>query len=119
VESYLSRHSHKFLPGYNIKGRGFPDVAAMGQSYLTFVGGGLYSVSGTSAATPVVAGMISLINAARLKIGLSTLGFVNPLLYQIRDDISLDITVGNNSCGLIAGPGIPCCEQGFPATKGW
>ena len=42
----------------------------------------LKTVYGTSASTPTVAGIISLLNDARLQNNKSTLGFLNPFLYQ-------------------------------------
>ena len=58
--------------GYNRSGRGYPDISVAGSSYQVFLGGRQYSISGTSAATPVVAGMISLVNAARAAEGRSS-----------------------------------------------
>ena len=37
---------------------------------------------GTSGSTPTLAGIISLLNDARLQNNKSTLGFLNPFLYQ-------------------------------------
>ncbi len=66
---------------FSSQGRAYPDVAAMGHNYRAFVGdlfshvsqpffffaaitvgGQVYVGSGTSASTPVVAGMFTLIN---------------------------------------------------------
>jgi hypothetical protein len=41
-----------------------------------------YSLSGTSASSPFIAGLFSNINAKRLAMGKSSLGWVNPTLYQ-------------------------------------
>lgn len=38
----------------------------------------------TQASTPVVAGMVALINDRRLQRGLAPLGFLNPALYQLQ-----------------------------------
>jgi hypothetical protein len=43
----------------------------------------LPGVAGTSCATPAVAGIIALLNDVRLQQGKSTLGFLNPWLYQV------------------------------------
>eukprot|EP01034_Spumella_vulgaris_P029906 gene29906-37037_t len=45
---------------YSCVGRGYPDLAVMGHNYLMVSGNVTKAVSGTSASTPVVAGMISL-----------------------------------------------------------
>jgi hypothetical protein len=38
-------------------------------------------VAGTSAACPVVAGIFTIVNNARLKAGKKSLGFLNPFIY--------------------------------------
>ena len=68
--------------------------------------------SGTSATTPVAAGMFSNINAARLAIGKGSLGWVNPVLYTYFSRFGNDVVKGNNKDG-------PTCPQGFYATPGW
>ena len=52
-------------------------------------------VSGTSAACPMVAGMLASINDALAAAGHKTLGFANPFLYA-NGAAFLDITKGNN-----------------------
>ncbi|CAL1143274.1 unnamed protein product, partial [Cladocopium goreaui] len=39
-------------------------------------------VGGTSASSPIVAGLVALINGERLDAALPPLGFLNPLLYS-------------------------------------
>ena len=73
-------------------------------------------VSGTSAACPVMAGMISLVNSARRANGNSTLGWLNPALYALHPAFVNDITSGDNRC---VAAGEQCCQQGFFAAKGW
>ena len=71
-------------------------------------------VGGTSAATPLTAGMIALWTQAAAHSGLPRPGFVPPLLYSIaRNDPGsfLDITTGNN----IIFSGVSCCS----ATTGY
>jgi len=103
---------------FNSKGRGYPDVAAMGHNYEEVIGGQTYQVSGTSAASPVFAGMISLINGLRLSQGKSSLGFINPSLYSNAADFH-DITSGTNNCCAGAPGSATCCKYGFTATTGW
>lgn len=65
------------------------------------LGGQVTSVDGTSAATPVVAGMLANLNAWRLSQGKPVLGFVNPLLYAISaaDPLAFnDVVQGDNQC---------------------
>jgi len=106
---------------FNSKGRGYPDVALLGYNYVVYIGGSAQQVSGTSASSPVFAGMLSLINARRLQAGKSSLGFVNPALYKLAAStkgIFNDITSGVNNC--CAAEYFPtCCTYGFTATTGW
>ena len=67
--------------GYNINGRGYPDISLLAQSYLIVANNSLFSISGTSASAPVFAGMVTLLNRQRRKQGKSTMGFLNPFLY--------------------------------------
>jgi tripeptidyl-peptidase-1 len=111
--------SQKPASGYSTTGRGYPDVSMAALNYEVIIGGKPNMLSGTSASAPVVAGMISLVNSARLKAGKSALGFVNPAVYQngaaiIRNDI----TSGNNKCAASSRNQV-CCTQGFYATAGW
>jgi hypothetical protein len=59
------------------------------------VGGADSTLAGTSAACPMVAGMLGSINAALAAAGHATLGFANPFLYK-NEAAFLDITRGNN-----------------------
>uniref|UniRef100_A0A7S1CNE9 subtilisin n=1 Tax=Bicosoecida sp. CB-2014 TaxID=1486930 RepID=A0A7S1CNE9_9STRA len=100
-------------------GRGYPDVAAMGHNYVIAVGGQFYQGSGTSASTPVFGAMITLINAARIEAGKSSLGFLNPALYKISSDAFHPITSGENNCAAGSPGSNTCCQYGFTATTGW
>lgn len=97
-------------------GRGYPDVSALALNYVIALAHNLTAVSGTSASSPVVAGMISLVNSARVAAGKSTLGWINPAIYQYAHLFTRDITSGDNRC--VADATI-CCEHGFYATEGW
>jgi tripeptidyl-peptidase-1 len=92
----------------------------IGKMYNVQIGGFSHGVSGTSASAPVVAGMITLANAARLTAGKSSLGFLNPALYGNGAAVANDITSGRNNC--CAGQNIynvVCCPHGYTAFKGW
>jgi tripeptidyl-peptidase-1 len=57
-------------------------------------------ISGTSAAAPAFAGLIALLNDARLAAGKRSLGFLNPMIYALKGDGFHDIVVGNApGCG--------------------
>jgi kumamolisin len=94
-------------------GRGVPDVAANASTnsgYPITVGGGPFVANGTSAAAPLWAGLIAVINAA---LG-TRVGFVNPALYTIGSSAFRDILGGpgpaNNGFGDVSG---------YPAGPGW
>lgn len=104
---------------YNIHGRAYPDISALGHNYQVVINGTFYLESGTSASAPVVAAMISLVNAHRFSIGKGSLGWVNPALYElVRSGVMNvnDVNSGHNHCTAF---GSVCCAQGFQATKGW
>ena len=63
-------------------------------SYPVFQGGELTPSGGTSAAAPITASIIALINDARLRAGKPTLGFLNPLIYLYAYQGFTDITSG-------------------------
>jgi len=91
--------------------RGFPDLSANGANYVIAVDGKFTTVHGTSASTPVVASIITLINDARLAKGGKPLGFINPLIYDPSFSFAFhDITDGGNQ---------GCGTAGFNATEGW
>merc|ERR1712087_488554 len=76
--------------------RAVPDLAAYDDEINVIMNGQIKSLSGTSAACPMVAGMFASINAALAEAGHNTsLGFVNPFLYA-NEHAFLDITKGNN-----------------------
>jgi kumamolisin len=109
-------------------GRIYPDLAANADwdasPYLLVVKGASQPNGGTSAASPLVAGLLTLINASRAP-G-SRLGYVTPVLYQtigtgpgaatVGALGCTDIVEGNNKTahagGYSAGPG-------YDAVSGW
>jgi len=95
-------------------GRATPDVAALGEGYQVINGGSLQSVGGTSASAPAFAGMISLLNEARMQQGLPRLGFLNPWLYQQTSNHT-DVVKGWNALGRSPAR----IKYGFNCTQGW
>ncbi|OCL03888.1 subtilisin-like protein [Glonium stellatum] len=97
---------------YNSSGtsRAVPDLSANGANYAVLVDGAWQAVDGTSAATPVVAAMVVLVNEARLAAGKPSLGFLNPAIYAHAAAFVRDVLVGRN-------PG--CGTDGFEAGVGW
>jgi len=86
-------------------------VSALSTNFQICSSGAYGPLSGTSAATPTFAGMVSVINDALLSEGKPPVGFINPVLYKSTKHIGFDVTDGNNKqLG---------CPAGFPAVKGW
>ncbi|KAF8207886.1 tripeptidyl peptidase A [Mycena galopus ATCC 62051] len=111
VKGFLSKLPAGTYSGlFNPNGRAIPDVSAQSDNFRVFIGGEPFHIGGTSASSPTFAGFVTLLNDARLKKGLPSLGFLNPLFYSHAASGFNDITVGNN-------PG--CGTEGFNATKGW
>ena len=97
--------------------RAFPDIAANGHFYLIVLGGQLMQVDGTSASSPVAAGIVARANDARKKAGKATLGFLNQLIYQAPASVFGDITQGNNNSSETGSFGQGW--YGYQATPGW
>ena len=116
IADYFSTVSTQPVSGYVSGGRGYPDVAMSGYQYQVVIGGTTETVYGTSCASPVVAGMASLINAIRLEANGSALGFINPTLYADAGAFANDVTSGENNC---VADDTFCCDEGYYATSGW
>ncbi|KAG1727654.1 peptidase S8/S53 domain-containing protein [Suillus paluster] len=114
VEGYLAANPISYSKNiYNSTGtsRAYPDLSANGANYVVAVDGNFTLIYGTSASTPVVGAILTMVNDARLALGKSTLGFINPTIYSVDFAGSFkDVTNGTN-------PG--CGTVGFNATKGW
>jgi kumamolisin len=111
-----------------IVGRVVPDVAAnadwVASPYLLVVDGQAQPNGGTSAATPLWASLITLINQQR---GAGDrIGYITPLLYQqstgapaattIGSQGCTDVVTGNNSTDTIGGY---TAGPGYDAVSGW
>jgi kumamolisin len=111
-----------------IVGRVVPDVAAnadwVASPYLLVVDGKAQPNGGTSAATPLWASLITLINQQR---GAGNrIGYITPLLYQqptgagatttIGSQGCTDVVAGNNSTDTIGGYN---AGPGYDAVSGW
>uniref|UniRef100_A0ACB8FGG5 Uncharacterized protein n=1 Tax=Sphaerodactylus townsendi TaxID=933632 RepID=A0ACB8FGG5_9SAUR len=127
VKEFLST-SPKLPPAsyYNSSGRAYPDVAALSDNYWVVTNRiPMPWVSGTSASTPVVGGIVALINDRRLQQGRPPLGFLNPALYQLqgqgRSSAFYDVTQGCHlSCldATVEGQGF-CAAPSWDPVTGW
>ncbi|KAF8879105.1 subtilisin-like protein [Gymnopilus junonius] len=114
VNGFLTNHKPPFTSAeFNNSGtvRAFPDLSANGANYVIGIDGEFELVFGTSASSPVVGSMITLINDARLAAGKGPVGFINPSIYSESFASAFnDITSGGNQ---------GCGTAGFTATTGW
>ncbi|KAL6049457.1 Peptidase S53 domain-containing protein [Balamuthia mandrillaris] len=121
VTIYLKTMQSSLPPSYsfNSSARAYPDVSAVGENVPMFVQGRKVSTGGTSASTPEIAGIFSIINDYRLNSNLPPLGFVNPRLYktakQVPGVLFYDVNEGNSNCSADGS----CCDTGFPSASGW
>jgi len=95
---------------YNTSGRAYPDISAQASGFFVWAGLPQPGIEGTSCASPVAAGIFSLLNDLRMQKGKSTLGFLNPMIYENMAAFT-DITKSSNSGGK--------CGKGWPAKAGW
>ncbi|CAG9993160.1 unnamed protein product [Clonostachys byssicola] len=110
VTTYIKNLKGKYDGLYNKAGRGYPDISAQGFYFAYFWNGTEGVISGTSASTPLTAGIISLVNDALIASGKPALGFLNPWLYSKGYKGLNDITIGTP---------YGCGTDGFSATEGW
>jgi tripeptidyl-peptidase-1 len=139
VQNYLDHHlpneTREYLAQFaNFSGRGFPDLSAhsLNPYYSFFAAGRRDTVGGTSAAAPVVAGLVALLNSARLKTGRPTMGFLNPWLYSLGSgsrnaslglvDVTMGASVGCTGLSLQSQSPVPSGMipgAMWNATVGW
>jgi tripeptidyl-peptidase-1 len=65
---------------FNKAGRGYPDVAAIGENFRVVLRGYPNRMHGTSVAAPIWASILTLINEERLAVGKRPVGFVHQVL---------------------------------------
>ena len=78
-------------------------------SFRVFWGGEPVLIGGTSDSSPAFAGIVALLNGARLSAGLPPLGFLNPFLYSTGSAALNDVTSVSNS-GCFPGPFLSPCN---------
>ncbi|KAJ6480620.1 peptidase S8/S53 domain-containing protein [Mycena vulgaris] len=112
VAKYLAANPPPYAPTiYNATDRAFPDISANAANFLVAVGDTFTPESGTSTSSPVVGAILAMINDARLAVGKSSIGFINPVIYSPAFRAAFnDIVDGSN-------PG--CGTNGFVAAKGY
>ncbi|XP_072222116.1 tripeptidyl-peptidase 1 [Leuresthes tenuis] len=124
VEGYLKSVAATLPPQsyFNTSGRAYPDMAALSDNYWVVSNRvPIPWVSGTSASTPVVGGMLSLINGQRILKGLPALGFLNTRLYKLKGQGLFDVTEGCHLSCLdeqVQGKGF-CAAPSWDPVTGW
>ena len=116
TSSYISRLNGTYDGFYNKSGRAIPDITLSSVRYpVTGINGTLdnyfHGIKGTSASTPTLASLIALLNDERLRKGMSSLGWLNPMIYSDGFASAWNDVVN----GSISG----CNTNGFPALPGW
>jgi len=94
---------------FNSNGRAYPDISLVGHSCPTYNLGMLEGVDGTSCSSPLMGGVVAVINHHQLAKGRNVVGYLNPLLYHIAENCKEcfhDISGGNNWCTEAS-----CCEN--------
>ena len=112
VTNYLTNYPPPYDSSvFNNSGnsRAYPDISALGLNQATVYLNQTYGVGGTSASTPIVASIVTLLNEARIAAGKGPIGFINPVLYA-NPQMFYDVIVGGN-------PG--CGTNGFSCEPGW
>jgi subtilase family serine protease len=104
--------------------RNIPDVAIVASPSLFWVKNGQTTATGggTSAATPLWAGFLALVNQQAAENQKPPVGFLNPTLYALGQGAHYssdfhDITVGNNTNA--ASPNLYYAVPGYDLTTGW
>lgn len=102
-------------PGYfNASGRATPDISALGEGYQVIVNGKVCREGGTSASAPTFAGLVSLLNEARIRAGKPAMGYLNRFLYQ-NPSAFRDVTIGTNAINQVGW----ATPYGFSCAPGW
>jgi len=112
VSRYLKTSTLPPANYFNASGRASPDVSALSTNFKVLSNGAYGCLSGTSAATPVFAGIISRINNMLLAQEKPPVGFINPALYKAGSGtFGFDVAQGNNKAQF--------CSAGFQAQEGY
>ena len=102
--------------------RNVPDVSLVATNLLYFFNGGWTGFAGTSAAAPMWAGFMALVNQQAALVGQPPVGFANPALYAIGRGGTCptcfhDITTGNNFNDV--NPSKYSAVPGYDLCTGW
>ena len=103
--------------------RNVPDVAMTADQICVIANNGTsYDIGGTSAATPLWAGFMALVNQQNEAVSNPPAGFVNPAIYALCEGTNYaacfhDIITGNNTNR--SSPGLYYAVSGYDLCAGW
>ncbi len=103
--------------------RNIPDVAMLADMiWIIASNGNQYPISGTSAAAPLWAGFMALVNEQRAASRQPPVGFANPLIYELArgpeyTTLFHDITAGNNTNLSVSNKFF--AQPGYDLCTGW
>lgn len=109
VNPYVASLGGKESGFFDAKKRPYPDIAARGDRHAIIEHGKKVYKTGTSASTPLWAGVATRINSKRRDAGRGKIGWLNPVIYKYPGAFN-DIQVGSSS---------GCGPHSFPAGPGW
>jgi tripeptidyl-peptidase-1 len=89
VGTYLNSTAAPPDSAFNRSNRAYPDVAALASNVPAVFSGSLSSAAGTSCSAPEFSALVSLLNDQRLNKGLAPLGFLNPVLYSLSENLTV------------------------------
>jgi tripeptidyl-peptidase-1 len=111
VQNYLKSGVQLPAPIYfNPNNRGYPDVSSLGGNICVMSDGACELTGGTSASTPLWAGIIAHLNNDRFSAGKKPIGFINQVIYNMfyqspTQYFNNGFSVGNNNGGCPASMG--------------
>jgi subtilase family serine protease len=107
--------------GASSSNRNVPDVSAQAAFVDIFLNGGVVSASGTSAAAPLWAGFMALVNQQAAIYGSPSVGFANPAMYAIAATSAYSTTFHDvvSGCTPNGSGGMQyCAGTGYDLTTG-
>jgi len=124
VGSYLENNELPPSTWFNSANRGYPDISLNGHNFPVLVNGRIGNYDGTSASSPSLAGLFTLMNEVLMSNGKRPLGLLAPLLYQmaVEEPTAFNkispITVDNRTVGGDnACTSMYCCQYGYKVSE--
>ena len=118
IHSYSKNMNNLRHSTHNVSGRGYPDISMLNSNYMLVSENKRECLFSPRISAYLFSSMVSQINIARERAGLSHLGFLNPALYVTHDKNSSyirDIASSEIECVRSS----RCCVDGISAAVGW